>query len=60
MSEVMRVLSPGGVALIDFKKTVKPWPKEIDNWTHLLHGPDNNAVALDSVVGPPRRIQWKS
>ena len=38
MSEVMRVLRPGGVAYVKQKstwaKTVKPWPDEIDEWTH--------------------------
>jgi len=58
MSEVMRVLAPNGVALIGGKKTVKPWPKEIDEWTHYLHGADGNAVANDRVVGPPRHYQW--
>ena len=33
-------------------------PKNIDDWTHFLHGPDNNAVANDTVVGPPKRMQW--
>ncbi|NOZ21929.1 MAG: PQQ-binding-like beta-propeller repeat protein [Planctomycetes bacterium] len=63
--EIMRVLAPGGVALllnrkfkIENPKWVKPWPKDIDEWTHFLHGPDNNAVAKDSVIGPPGRIQW--
>jgi len=36
----------------------KPWPKDIDEWTHYLHGPDGNPVARDTVVGPPRRYQW--
>ncbi len=68
MDEVMRVLAPGGVALVGGpglrslgeggKKTVKPWPAEIDTWTHFLHGPDNNAVARDRRVGPPRRLRW--
>jgi len=39
-------------------KIVKPWPEEIDQWTHWLHGADGNAVARDSVVGPPRHLQW--
>ena len=39
-------------------KIIKPRPAEIDQWTHYLHGPDNNAVAQDSVVGPPRHMQW--
>jgi outer membrane protein assembly factor BamB len=60
MDEVLRVLVPHGVALIGGKKTVKPWPKEIDEWTHFLHGPDNNAVARDRAVGIPRSIQWVS
>jgi hypothetical protein len=31
----------------------------LDEWGHYLHGPDNNAVARDTVVGPPRRFQWQ-
>ena len=58
MAEVMRVLAPRGVAMIGGKKTVKPWPEAIDEWTHFLHGPDNNALAEDRVVGPPRHMQW--
>jgi len=62
MKEVGRVLCPGGVAYVkdggSWKKTVKPVPGEIDEWTHFLHGPDNNAVANDTVVGPPCRLQW--
>ncbi|MEA3368152.1 MAG: hypothetical protein U9R68_08570, partial [Planctomycetota bacterium] len=38
----------------------KPWPPDIDEWTHYLHGPDGNPVARDTVVGPPRRYQWTS
>ena len=60
--EVTRVLAPRGVALIKsdgtWKKTVKPWPREIDEWTHYLHGPDNNAVAQDTRVGLPKHLQW--
>jgi len=63
--ELQRVLAPGGVAVrLDPKskirdpKFVKPWPQQMDQWTHALHGPDNNAVAQDAVVGPPRHLQW--
>ena len=61
-AEIMRVLAPGGVAMVGgpWRKTVKPWPDEIDEWTHYLHGADNNAVAADTVVGPPRRLQWQA
>ena len=38
-----------------FRKAVPP---EIDEWTHYLHDPGNNAVSRDTVVGPPRRMQW--
>ena len=62
--EILRVLAPRGVALQKqdgtWTKTVKPWPTELDEWTHYLHNPSNNAVAADAVVGPPRRVQWVS
>jgi len=65
--EVLRVLAPGGVALflnrkskIGDRKWTKPWPDEIDEWTHYLHAADNNAVAQDTRVGPPRHLQWKA
>ena len=60
--EVMRVLRPGGIALFKqaggWKKSVKVWPGEIDEWTHFLHGPDNNAVARDQLVDIPRHLRW--
>ena len=58
MTEVMRVLCPNGVALVGGKQAVKPRPATIDEWTHFLHDAGNNAVAHDSRVGPPRRLQW--
>jgi outer membrane protein assembly factor BamB len=58
MAEVRRVLAPRGVALIGGEKTVKPWPKDIDQWTHFLHDASGNAVARDRRVGPPRGVQW--
>ncbi|MFQ5810161.1 MAG: class I SAM-dependent methyltransferase, partial [Armatimonadota bacterium] len=62
MPEVLRVLAPEGVAYVKkgrkWNRTVKPRPEEIDEWTHWLHGPDGNAVAEDTVVGPPRHVQW--
>ena len=61
-SEVTRVLAPNGAAYIKragkWTKRVKPRPKEIDEWTHYLHDATGNAVAHDSVVGPPRHQQW--
>ena len=61
-SEVMRILVPNGVAYLKsdgrWTKIEKPRPKEIDEWTHYLHDPSNNAVAHDSVIEPPSRYQW--
>ena len=37
----------------------KPFPEEMDEWPQYLHGADNNCVAQDTVVGPPRRLQWQ-
>ncbi|MCD6287760.1 MAG: PQQ-binding-like beta-propeller repeat protein [Candidatus Hydrogenedentes bacterium] len=61
-TEMLRVLTPRGTAYVKsgtgWTKIVKPWPDNIDEWTHYLHGSDGNAVARDSVVGPPRHMQW--
>ena len=38
----------------------KPWPETIDEWTHYLHDPTNNAVAADRDVGEPFHLQWVS
>jgi len=65
--EISRVLAPGGVAIRLDPETRnlkpetsfrKPWPDEIDEWTHYLHGPDNNAVAHDARVSSPFHVQW--
>ena len=62
LDEMMRVLVPRGVAYVrdgeTWTKHVKPWPTDIDQWTHWLHDASGNAVARDRVVGPPRRLQW--
>ncbi len=62
MAEVTRVLAPLGVAYVKqggkWSKTVKPWPDNIDEWTHLMHDESGNAVSKDTVVGPPRHLQW--
>jgi len=62
MSEIMRVVAPLGAVCVKrhgkWTKIAKPWPADIDQWPQHLHGPENNAVAHDRVVGPPRRYQW--
>ncbi|MCA8998032.1 MAG: class I SAM-dependent methyltransferase, partial [Planctomycetaceae bacterium] len=62
-SEMLRVLVPNGVAYVEdangnWEKTVKPWPEEIDEWSHYLHDASGNSVAHDDAVGPPRHLQW--
>jgi len=61
--EIERVLAPGGVAWLgpaDGKAEIlrKPWPKEMDEWTHFFHSCDGNPVSNDRLVGPPRRLRW--
>ncbi|HID21577.1 MAG TPA: hypothetical protein EYP14_04165, partial [Planctomycetaceae bacterium] len=36
----------------------KPWPSEMDEWTHPRHSASGNAVSRDLLVGPPRRVRW--
>ncbi|MBT3200717.1 MAG: PQQ-binding-like beta-propeller repeat protein [Phycisphaerales bacterium] len=61
-AEIMRVLCPLGAAYINsngrWVKTVKPWPTDMDEWTHFLHSADGNAVSKDTLVGPPQRLRW--
>ena len=60
--EIARVLAPRGVAVEVRSGTQfrKPWPEDIDEWTHYLHGADGNPVAQDRRVGPPVHYQWLS
>jgi outer membrane protein assembly factor BamB len=39
-------------------KVTKPWPADIDQWSHHLHAADGNPVASDAKVGPPEHYQW--
>ncbi len=62
--ETTRVLAPGGVAinldpqLSTLNSFRKPWLEETDQWTHFMHGPDNNPVARDTKVDFPEGLQW--
>jgi len=62
MEEIIRVLSPEGIAYIKknngWVKEVKPWPEDIDVWTHYQYDCRNSAVSKDKHVGPPRHFQW--
>lgn len=39
-------------------KYAKPWPEDIDQWTHFLYDASGNAVSRDRKVGHPRHLQW--
>jgi outer membrane protein assembly factor BamB len=64
--EVLRVLAPGGALCAlqaphgenSLRIVRKPWPAEIDDWTHFLHGASGNAVAADRRVAPATALQW--
>ena len=60
--ELMRVLAPHGVLLTksegQWQKSVKPWPAAMGQWTHYFHGPDGNPAGTDTLVAPPKRLQW--
>ncbi len=60
--ELLRVLAPGGVAYVrqadGWKKWVKPWPEDMDQWTHFLHDAGGNEVSEDRQVGPPKGLRW--
>ncbi len=61
MSEVMRVLAPDGVAWINGEQHDKPRPDAMDEWTHYLHAPDNNAVSRDTEISSPLvHLQWQA
>ncbi len=36
----------------------KPYPEEMDQWTHFRHNAEGDMVARDTLVGPPRHVQW--
>ena len=60
--ELLRVLCPKGKLCTkqggQWKVETKPWPAELDEWTHYQHDPQGTMVGKDRVVGPPRHIQW--
>ncbi|MGD8240009.1 MAG: PQQ-binding-like beta-propeller repeat protein, partial [Armatimonadota bacterium] len=61
-AELLRVVRPHGAVVVKrngkWTATVKPQLAGTDEWHQHYHGADNNAVAEDTVVGPPRRYQW--
>jgi outer membrane protein assembly factor BamB len=62
MKEIQRVLGYEGVAYLKkdgtWSKTVKPTPKEVNNWGHARYNASRNGVSKDLVVGPPNAMRW--
>jgi hypothetical protein len=62
--EIDRVLAPLGVAWIrrdgNLTSHRKPWPADVDQWTHARYDASGNAVSKDERVGPPRFLQWEA
>ena len=73
--ELQRVLAPRGVLVSKFVSRTssiefhrvgdwfvyrKPVPDTIDDWPMHMYEPGNNAVSRDQLVGPPKRLQWRS
>ena len=58
--EILRVLRPGGKALLGDKEVVKPPAKGADDWSHHYHGPDNNPQSGDTLARAPYLTQFVS
>ena len=58
--EVLRCLSPGGLALLRRQETWEPLRKALtantDDWPQYLYDAGNNPVSRDTVVAPPRHL----
>jgi len=57
-SEALRVLRPRGIAIMNGKEVLKPFPDGIDDWSHPYHGPDNNPQSEDMIARAPYLTQF--
>ena len=57
-AEALRVLRPGGKALLGRKVLIKPAREGVDDWSHPYHGPDNNPQSQDKVILAPYLTQF--
>ena len=58
--EILRVLHPGGVSIASGKIVIKPAVKNVDEWRHPYHGPDNNVVSEDVVARLPGELRFQT
>jgi len=57
-AEVLRILRPGGKALVGERELTKPPPAGTDAWSHPYHGPDNNPQSSDQRARAPYLTQF--
>jgi outer membrane protein assembly factor BamB len=57
-AEVLRVLRPGGTALLGDEELVKPSPEGAADWSHHYYGPDNNPQSADRLARAPYLTQF--
>jgi outer membrane protein assembly factor BamB len=62
--EIERVLIPNGLSFViangEVTSYTKPWPDDIDHWSHSRYDSSGNAVTQDGRVGPPQSLQWEA
>lgn len=56
--EVLRVLRPGGKAIVGDETLTKPFPAGADEWTHPYRAPDNNPQSRDTLARGPYLTQF--
>jgi len=56
--ELLRVLHPGGKAIVGGRTVAKPFPDGTDQWTHPYHTPDNNPQSTDRLARAPYLTQF--
>ena len=52
-AEALRILRPGGKAILGAETATKPFPEGADEWAHPYHGPDNNPQSKDTIARGP-------
>jgi len=57
-AEVLRVLCPGGRALLGARELTKGLLEGTDDWSHPYHGPDNNPQSKDRIARAPYLTQF--
>lgn len=61
-TELFRALTPLGVLCQKragrWELQHKPWPADLDGWTHWRHGADGNMVSKDRAVTTPTGLRW--